>query len=405
MSLLSWIEDQNQPQPSTQLQPQPQNPNQVQQNLPNSPKKREERGLWTRCDQCGTILYIKHLKAKQRICFACGCHLQMDSKERIFNLIDADTWCPFNEILSPCDPIKFLDQKTYIERLQDTQDRTDLQDAILTGTGLLDGLPVALGVMDFNFMGGSMGSVVGEKITRLIEYATYKGLTLILICASGGARMQEGILSLMQMAKISAALQIYQSLSHLLYISILTSPTTGGVTASFAMLGDLVIAEPNALIGFAGRRVIEQTLQEKLPDQFQTAEYLFEHGFLNLIIERSFLKQALSEILSFYNDAPLKKPGNVPLNFQRRFDFLTEELIRRKLSFDEKNDIQKNFLNIKNEEDSFIFNRFIYEFSLKHVESFSKKDDSIENIQSKYLKDDFSELYREILISLNQIHE
>jgi len=259
--------------------------------------------------------------------------------------------------------------------------------------------------MDFNFMGGSMGSVVGEKITRLIEYATYKGLTLILICASGGARMQEGILSLMQMAKISAALQIYQSLSHLLYISILTSPTTGGVTASFAMLGDLVIAEPNALIGFAGRRVIEQTLQEKLPDQFQTAEYLLEHGFLSLIIERSFLKQALSEIISFYNDAPLKKPGKIPLNVQRRFDFLTEELIRRKLSSDKKTDIKKNFLNIKNEEDSFIFNRFIYESSLKNLESFSKKDDSIENIQSKYLKDDFSELYREILISLNQIHE
>ena len=158
-------------------------------------------------------------------------------------------------------------------------------------------------------MGGSMGSVVGEKITRLIEYATHEGLSLMLVCASGGARMQEGILSLMQMAKISAALHVHQNLAKLLYIAILTSPTTGGVTASFAMLGDLIIAEPKALIGFAGRRVIEQTLQEQLPDDFQTAEYLCHHGLLDLIIPRSFLKHALSEILTVYRDAPLRTPG------------------------------------------------------------------------------------------------
>ena len=179
-------------------------------------------------------------------------------------------------------------------------------------------------------MGGSMGSVVGEKITRLIEYATQEGLTLILVCASGGARMQEGILSLMQMAKISAALQVYQSCANLLYISVLTSPTTGGVTASFAMLGDLIFAEPKALIGFAGRRVIEQTLQEQLPDDFQTAEYLFHHGLLDLIVPRSFLKQALSETITLYKDAPFKRSGSIPHGIQQTLYFITEEKIRRK---------------------------------------------------------------------------
>ena len=179
-------------------------------------------------------------------------------------------------------------------------------------TGLMDGIPIALAIMDFHFMGGSMGSVVGEKLTRLIEYATKKGLTLIIICASGGARMQEGILSLMQMAKISAALHVHQACANLLYISVLTSPTTGGVTASFAMLGDLILAEPKALIGFAGRRVIEQTLQEQLPDNFQTAEYLLHHGLIDLIVPRSFLKQALSETLNFYKAAPFQLSGSIP---------------------------------------------------------------------------------------------
>ncbi|KAI3423543.1 hypothetical protein D9Q98_010725, partial (chloroplast) [Chlorella vulgaris] len=263
-------------------------------------------GLWTRCDHCGVILYIKHLKENQRVCFGCGYHLQMSSTERIESLVDANTWRPFDEMVSPCDPLEFRDQKAYTERLKDAQERTGLQDAVQTGTGLLDGIPIALGVMDFHFMGGSMGSVVGEKITRLIEYATQEGLPVILVCASGGARMQEGILSLMQMAKISAALHIHQNCAKLLYISVLTSPTTGGVTASFAMLGDLLFAEPKALIGFAGRRVIEQTLQEQLPDDFQTAEYLLHHGLLDLIVPRSFLKQALSETLTLYKEAPLK---------------------------------------------------------------------------------------------------
>nr|AYD72523.1 acetyl-CoA carboxylase beta subunit [Halicoryne sp. HV04044] len=298
MSILSWIEDQR------------------KLKLINAPKYKHpasdgSQGLWTRCDNCGSILYIKHLKENQRVCFECGFHLQMNSQERIQTLIDSGTWRPLNQFISPCDPLEFKDQKTYTDRIIEAQERTGLKDAIQTGTGLINGIPVALGVMDFHFMGGSMGSVVGEKITRLIEYAAKKGYTLILVCASGGARMQEGILSLMQMAKISSALNIYQNCTNLLYISILTSPTTGGVTASFAMLGDLIFAEPKALIGFAGRRVIEQTLQEQLPEDFQTSEYLLNHGLLDQIIPRFFLKQALSETITFYKEtlfqAKLKK--------------------------------------------------------------------------------------------------
>lgn len=298
MSILAWIEDQK------------------KLKLLKAPKYQEAGaettpGLWTRCDNCGVILYIKHLKENQRVCFGCGFHLQMNSYERIDSLIDSGTWRPLDEMLSPGDPLEFKDQKQYVERLKDAQQRTGLQDAVQTGTGMLDGIPVALGVMDFNFMGGSMGSVVGEKITRLIEYATQEGLALILVCASGGARMQEGIFSLMQMAKISAALQVHQDSAKLLYISVLTSPTTGGVTASFAMLGDFIFAEPKALIGFAGRRVIEQTLREQLPDDFQTSEYLLHHGLVDLIVPRSYLKQALSETVTFHKNAPFKEAGTI----------------------------------------------------------------------------------------------
>lgn len=329
MSILAWIEDQR------------------KLKLLNAPKYNHpasdgSKGLWTRCDHCGVILYIKHLKENRRVCFGCGYHLQMNSEERIDHLIDAGTWRPLDETLSPCDPLEFWDQKAYIERLKESQQRTGLQDAVQTGTGMLDGIPIALGVMDFYFMGGSMGSVVGEKITRLIEYATQEGLTLILVCASGGARMQEGVLSLMQMAKISSALQIYQSCANLLYISVVTSPTTGGVTASFAMLGDLIFAEPKALIGFAGRRVIEQTLQEQLPDDFQTAEYLLHHGLVDLIIPRSFFKPALFETITLYKDAPLKRIGNIPHGIQQNLNFITEERIRRKWSNWKQKIIVKN---------------------------------------------------------------
>ena len=268
------------------------------------------RRLWIRCEECGTILYRKHVKENAKVCFTCASHIEMSSKERIESLIDADSWRPINEYISPGDPLDFEDEKLYLNRLDESQERTGLMDAIQTGTAIIEEIPVALGVMDFQFMGGSMGSVVGEKITRLIEYALDEGLFLILACASGGARMQEGIFSLMQMAKISGALNIYKSCGHLLYISLLTSPTTGGVTASFAMLGDIIIAEPKAVIGFAGRRVIEQTLQEELPSNFQTAEYLHHHGLVDLIVHRHHLREAFGESFLFHQNAPLKE-GNL----------------------------------------------------------------------------------------------
>ena len=450
MSILTWIEDKK------------------RRKLLNAPKyvsssADSNKGLWTRCDKCGVILYIIHLKENQRVCFGCSYHLQMMSQERIENLLDKvpamsfrtsnsslpptfphraptcrsllkksfpfaegvkpsgahkeggagaqratrgegfsggkgnvpdrdkaeiikkgfcksvpyrqkvssaqakigvpyrtapmvgprgsleasllrkdgafagiastgqmiSTWRPLDETLSPCDPLKFHDQKNYTDRLKDAQEKTGLQDAVQTGTGMIDGIPVALAVMDFSFMGGSMGSVVGEKITRLIEYATREGLTLLIISASGGARMQEGVFSLMQMAKISSALQIYQSCAKLLYISILTSPTTGGVTASFAMLGDIIFAEPKALIAFTGRRVIEQTIAEDLPEDFQTSESMFHHGLIDLIVPRRFLRQALSETIRLYQNASFKKVGTIPFGVQNPITFLTEEKIRR----------------------------------------------------------------------------
>lgn len=268
------------------------------------PKFYGNKGLWVKCDNCSTITYIKQLKQNQRICPKCKFHLKMPSTERISSLIDNGTWQGFNNNLTPIDCLDFQDKKSYTDRLIETQKRTGLKDAIQTGIGNINGYKVALGVMDFDFMGGSMGSVVGEKITRLIEKATEESLPLILVCASGGARMQEGIFSLMQMAKISSALHKHQHHKKLLYIPILTSPTTGGVTASFAMLGDLIVAEPKAVIGFAGRRVIEQTLNEDLPKDFQTAEYLLNHGLVDLIIPRLHLKQGLTEIFSLYSLTP-----------------------------------------------------------------------------------------------------
>lgn len=384
ISILSWIEDQE------------------KVKALNDNKGADAEGLWTRCDNCGTVLYIKHLKENQSVCFACGYHLQMSGRERVKTLVDMGTWRPLDETLSPCDPLDFYDQKTYSERLKDAQDRTNLQDAILTGTGLIDHIPVALGVMDFSFMGGSMGSVVGEKITRLVEYATREGYTLILICASGGARMQEGILSLMQMAKVSSALQIHQSVAHLLYISILTSPTTGGVTASFAMLGDLIFAEPNALIGFAGRRVIEQTLQEKLPDNFQTAEYLLDHGLCDLIIPRSFLKQALSETLNLYKDTPFKKRGKLPSDLQDPFDLLTEERIRRKYNQNKIPENQKVMFTEKLPDKLSLLNRFLYDPSTKMFDEMVLESENLESISESYEDyEQLSSIYREILISLN----
>jgi acetyl-CoA carboxylase carboxyl transferase subunit beta len=256
-------------------------------------------GLWTKCDPCGAIAYTKDLKANQMVCLECSHHNRITGEERIAQLIDGGTWQPLDEHIRPTDPLKFNDRKPYIDRIKETQDKTGLTDAVMTGLGKMEGMPLALGVMDFRFMGGSMGSVVGEKLARMIEQGTKNRMPVVILCASGGARMQEGMLSLMQMAKISAALARHRE-AKLLYVPVLTNPTTGGVIASFAMLGDIILAEPKATIGFAGRRVIEQTLREKLPDNFQTSEYLFEHGFVDRIVSRTKLRSTLAQLIRLH---------------------------------------------------------------------------------------------------------
>nr|WDW27842.1 acetyl-CoA carboxylase beta subunit [Rheum palmatum] len=264
--------------------------------------------LWIQCENCYELNYKKLLKSKTNICDECGYHLKMSSSERIELSIDPGTWDPMDEDMVSTDPIEFhSEEEPYKDRIHSYQKETGLTEAVQTGIGQLNGIPVAIGVMDFKFMGGSMGSVVGEKITRLIEYATNKNLPLIIICASGGARMQEGSLSLMQMAKISSALFDYQSNKKLFYISILTSPTTGGVTASFGMLGDIIISEPNAYIAFAGKRVIEETLNTKVPEGSQEAEYLFDKGLFDPIVPRNPLKGVLSELFQLHAFFPLNK--------------------------------------------------------------------------------------------------
>ncbi len=264
------------------------------------------RHLWIQCENCYGLNYKKFLKSKMNICEQCGYHLKMSSSERIELSIDPGTWDPMDEDMVSLDPIGFhSEEEPYKDRIDSYQRKTGLTEAVQTGVGQLNGISVAIGVMDFQFMGGSMGSVVGEKITRLIEYATNEFLPLIIVCASGGARMQEGSLSLMQMAKISSALYDYQSNKKLFYVPILTSPTTGGVTASFGMLGDIIIAEPNSYIAFAGKRVIEQTLNKTVPEGSQAAEYLFQKGLFDLIVPRNLLKSVLSELFKLHAFFPL----------------------------------------------------------------------------------------------------
>nr|UWM11181.1 acetyl-CoA carboxylase carboxyltransferase beta subunit [Koenigia campanulata var. fulvida] len=259
------------------------------------------KNLWIQCENCYELNYKKLLKSKMNICDECGYHLKMSSSERIELSIDPGTWDPMAEDMVSMDPIEFhSEEEPYKDRINSYQKETGLTDAVQTGIGRLNGIPVAIGVMDFKFMGGSMGSVVGEKITRLIEYATNRNLPLIIVCASGGARMQEGSLSLMQMAKIASALFDYQSNKKLFYVSILTSPTTGGVTASFGMLGDIIICEPNAYVAFAGKRVIEETLNTTVPEGSQEAEYLFDKGLFDPIVPRNPLKGALSELFQLH---------------------------------------------------------------------------------------------------------
>lgn len=264
--------------------------------------------LWVQCENCYGLNYKKFFSSKMNICEYCGYHLKMSSSDRIELFIDPGTWEPMDEDMVSIDPIEFhSEEEPYIDRISFYQRKTGLTEAVQTGVGQLKSLPIAIGVMDFQFMGGSMGSVVGEKITRLFEYATNQSLPVIIVCASGGARMQEGSLSLMQMAKISSASYDFQSNKKLFYVSILTSPTTGGVTASFGMLGDIIIAEPNAYIAFAGKRVIEQTLKKTVPDGSQAAESLFHKGLFDPIVPRNPLKGVLNELFQLHGFLPLNQ--------------------------------------------------------------------------------------------------
>ena len=287
MSLFDWFADRRKGQSTGKIIQEPE----------------EGDGLWSKCPECSLVVYVKDLKANASVCAGCGHHHRIDSEERIALIVDPGSFHALNEALEPTDPLTFKDRRAYADRLRESQAATGLRDGVVTGLCRVEGLDLALAVMDFRFMGGSMGSVVGEKITRLVEEATSRRLPLLIVCASGGARMQEGMLSLMQMAKISGALERHRE-AELLYLPLLTHPTTGGVTASFAMLGDLILAEPKALIGFAGRRVIEQTLREKLPDNFQTAEYLQDHGFVDTIVPRTQLRSTLASLLRLHGCKP-----------------------------------------------------------------------------------------------------
>jgi len=261
-------------------------------------KKKMPEGLWSKCPKCDQIVYNKELDENGKVCPKCNYCFPLSSRERINQLLDAGTEKELDANLEPTDPLNFLDGKVYKEKIIASQKKSGVKDAVWTGTGKLEGLNVVMGVMDFGFMGGSMGSVVGEKLARAGEHALENRLPFIIISTSGGARMHEGILSLMQMAKVSAVLSRLKD-SRLPFISVLADPTTGGVSASFAMLGDVIYAEPGALVGFAGPRVIEQTIRQTLPEGFQRSEFLLKHGIIDRIIPRKELKQELRRTLKF----------------------------------------------------------------------------------------------------------
>jgi acetyl-CoA carboxylase carboxyl transferase subunit beta len=257
--------------------------------------------LWVKCPECGKVLYKEDLHENWQVCAGCGHHLRLAATERIRLLADEGSFVRQDGQLRSADPLKFVDSKPYTTRLVRAAHKTGQPDAFISGSATLDGMPIQLGVFDFRFMGGSMGSVVGELVTRLFERAYERGEPAIVVSASGGARMQEGVLSLMQMAKTCAALARLRD-KNIPYISVLTHPTTGGVAASFSMLGDLIIAEPEAFIAFAGPRVIEQTIGQALPEGFQTSEYLLEHGLLDAIVPRPEMRSTIVRALRLLTD-------------------------------------------------------------------------------------------------------
>ncbi|MFN7736454.1 MAG: acetyl-CoA carboxylase, carboxyltransferase subunit beta [Pirellula sp.] len=274
-------------------------PKRTNTNIDETKRRGIPEGLWIRCPGCGNSIYRKELEKNLNVCPKCRYHNYVSARERISQLLDEGTFEAYDEHVLPTDPLRFSDKKSYAERLSAEQSRTGLTDAALCGLGMIRARRVAIAVTDSAFIMGSMGSVVGERLTRLIERATEQSLPLIIVSGSGGgARMHEGILSLMQMAKVSAALARYHAAGGL-YISVLTNPTMGGVAASFASLGDLVFAEPKALIGFAGPRTIKATIKIELPEGFQTSEFLLEHGYIDRIVERFRLKTEIAAAIDY----------------------------------------------------------------------------------------------------------
>lgn len=267
-------------------------------------KKRDiPQGLFQKCDGCGEVVHEIELAQNQRVCPRCDYHFTQTAKERIENLVDPDSFVELDGDLRSVDTLRFQGMASYKDRLKKYQEATGLIDAVLTGYAMINGYKVALAVMDFGFLAATMGSVVGERITRVIEYGTAKRAAVIIIAASGGARMYEGMLSLMQMAKTSGALARHAA-ERLPYLSVLTNPTTAGVMASFASLGDVIIAEPKSMIGFAGPRVIKETTHQDLPEGFQTAEFLEEHGLVDMIVHRKKMREQISQLLGYLSVAP-----------------------------------------------------------------------------------------------------
>ena len=253
-------------------------------------------GLWVKCDSCKEIIYKKEIDKNLKICPKCNYHFRISARERIKLLVDEGSFIEIDSGLASSDPLHFKDKIPYKDRLAENSKKSGLEEAAISGEAMVEGHPVIMVIMDFSFMGGSMGSVVGEKVMRAAEAALEKKIPLVTVASSGGARMQEGIFSLMQMARVSAAIAKLHEGGNL-YISILADPTFGGVTASFAMLGDIIIAEPRSLIGFAGPRVIEQTIKQQLPEDFQRAEFLLDHGMIDMVVDRKVMKKTLGQIV------------------------------------------------------------------------------------------------------------
>ncbi len=268
---------------------------------------------WIKCNSCNSLMYYKEVEACFNVCPKCGYHMRLSANKRVELIADRDSFVEFDSELRPVDPLKFVDKKSYKKRISESEEKSGKTSSVISGEACIDSIPVQLVVFDFSFMGGSLSSVEGEKITRAVKRAIEKRQALIIVSASGGARMQESTFSLMQMSKTSAALKLLSD-NKLPYISVLTDPTMGGVSASFAWLGDLIIAEPGALIGFAGQRVIEQTIKASLLEGFQRAEFLLEHGLIDAIIPRSEHKKYLADMVRFFmkEDANLQKPDFEP---------------------------------------------------------------------------------------------